>query len=402
MAESSARLVDSVLPHVPIRQWVLSVPWTLRYAMARDQALCKAVALAFLRAVSSSYRRRAACAIAEPGPRLESPLDRIRIEAGAINFVQRFSPSLGLNVHFHALFLDGVHVTRGVARTPQFHAAPPLTGAELARVHRDARRRIERVLQRFGFELDLPDALPPSLEPDPDDALPLFQAASIRGCDSSGNQVPRVLGPVLGSKLAIPPPPPPLVHDEAGFSLHAGTAVAAEERNRLESLIRYVTRPPISLDRLEVLPNGKVKWTMKRPWRDGTCAFLFDPMTFLERLAALVPHPREHLVTYFGSLAPAASIRSAIVPADRRSASDDPCPASAPEPGQTRILWPELLRRTFGARVFRCPTCGSKRFRLAVITEPGVIKRILRAVGMHSEPEPLAAARPPPDSYLPY
>jgi hypothetical protein len=31
MAERAAHLVDRVLPDVPIRQWVLSVPFQLRY-----------------------------------------------------------------------------------------------------------------------------------------------------------------------------------------------------------------------------------------------------------------------------------------------------------------------------------------------------------------------------------
>ena len=39
-------------------------------------------------------------------------------------------------------------------------------------------------------------------------------------------------------------------------------------------------------------PNGRVVYGLKRPWRDGTSAVSFDPLTFIERLAALVPHPR--------------------------------------------------------------------------------------------------------------
>ena len=34
MVESAAGLVDHVLPHVPIRQWVLSFPWPLRLLFA--------------------------------------------------------------------------------------------------------------------------------------------------------------------------------------------------------------------------------------------------------------------------------------------------------------------------------------------------------------------------------
>lgn len=34
MAESAALLVDEVLPHVPMRQWVLSFPYQLRFLFA--------------------------------------------------------------------------------------------------------------------------------------------------------------------------------------------------------------------------------------------------------------------------------------------------------------------------------------------------------------------------------
>ena len=81
----------------------------------------------------------------------------------------------------------------------------------------------------------------------------------------------------------------------------------ADDRDRLESLIRYVARPAVSLERLEIRQDGKIEWSLKRAWKDGTRAFIFDPNTFLERLAALVPHPREHSWTNFGSLAPAES-----------------------------------------------------------------------------------------------
>ena len=46
MAERAAHLVDRVLPDVPVRQWVLTVPFRLRYRLAWDHALCRAVGAA--------------------------------------------------------------------------------------------------------------------------------------------------------------------------------------------------------------------------------------------------------------------------------------------------------------------------------------------------------------------
>jgi hypothetical protein len=41
---------------------------------------------------------------------------------------------------------------------------------------------------------------------------------------------------------------------------------------RLEHLCRYLARPPIAKERLELAADGRVVYTMKKPWRDGTRA----------------------------------------------------------------------------------------------------------------------------------
>lgn len=51
MADTAAHLVNRVLPVVPVRQWVLSVPFALRYRMAYDSQLMSAVLSVFVRAV---------------------------------------------------------------------------------------------------------------------------------------------------------------------------------------------------------------------------------------------------------------------------------------------------------------------------------------------------------------
>ena len=83
---------------------------------------------------------------------------------------------------------------------------------------------------------------------------------------------------------------------------------------QLEKLCRYVTRPAISLERFEVRPDGMVSWLLRKAWRDGTQGFVMKPYQFLARLAAIVPHPREHQLTYQGVLAPASSLRDQVVP----------------------------------------------------------------------------------------
>jgi hypothetical protein len=43
MAERAAHPVDHVSPDVPVRQWVFSLPSRLRYRLAWDHDLCRAV-----------------------------------------------------------------------------------------------------------------------------------------------------------------------------------------------------------------------------------------------------------------------------------------------------------------------------------------------------------------------
>ncbi|NOT31848.1 MAG: hypothetical protein HOP15_15490, partial [Planctomycetes bacterium] len=63
---------------------------------------------------------------------------------------------------------------------------------------------------------------------------------------------------------------------------------------------------------------------LRRHWKDGTSAVAFDPLDFIARLAALVPRPRAHLLTYHGVLAPAAEWRDWIVPGGGRSSRREP------------------------------------------------------------------------------
>jgi hypothetical protein len=49
MADTAAHLVDRVIPSVPVRQWILSLPFKLRYRMAYDSKLMADVLNIFVR-----------------------------------------------------------------------------------------------------------------------------------------------------------------------------------------------------------------------------------------------------------------------------------------------------------------------------------------------------------------
>jgi len=140
MADTAAHLVDRVLPEAPVRQWVLSLPFGLRYRLAYDARLTRDVLQIFVRRVFASLRHRARLRWS-----IEDP------QCGAVTFVQRFGGALNLNVHFHTLVLDGVYDPRDGMR---FRPLPPPDDDEVARVTRSVARGIARLLERHGFGPD--------------------------------------------------------------------------------------------------------------------------------------------------------------------------------------------------------------------------------------------------------
>jgi len=206
MADTAAHLVDRVFPRIPVRQWVLSLPYDLRYRLAYDASLVTDVLGVFTKTIFTSLiqRARAFGAVRKP-------------QSGAVSFIQRFDSALRLNLHIHSLTMEA------------------FSGSRCATVD--------------------------------------------------------------------------------GFSLHANVAIAAGDRARLERLAQYCARPPVAMERLERLDDGRPLYRFKRAWRDGTTHIILSPLEMLEKLSALIPAPRAHAVRYAGILAPAAKWRAVIVPA---------------------------------------------------------------------------------------
>jgi hypothetical protein len=141
MTERAARLVDHVWPDAPVRQWVLSLPPRVRYALAWRHDLCSAVAGVFFRAVQRHLRAWAQTRGLGPA------------RSGAVIVVQRFGGPLNLNVHFHALVLDGVFV-RACDGGLRFHRAPAPTEADVADVLATILPGLQARLARHGLADD--------------------------------------------------------------------------------------------------------------------------------------------------------------------------------------------------------------------------------------------------------
>jgi len=183
MAERAAHLVDGVLGGLPVRQWVLTLPYRLRYTLAWDHRLCRAVLAVFVRAVLAFERRRAQRCGARGGV------------GGAVTAIQRFGSALNTNVHFHTVAVQGVFVEQGDG-TLRLVPAPAPTDLEVARLLAAVRRRIVRLVARHG--VDLEDA---SHENEPEDER-LFECpayAAIQGAAVLGRLA---TGPRAGGRVA--------------------------------------------------------------------------------------------------------------------------------------------------------------------------------------------------------
>jgi len=301
MAERAAHLVDHVFPPVAVRQWVLSLPHRVRYVLVWDHALCRAVVAVYMRVVLGFLRRRAGAAGVRNG------------QSGAVAFVQRFGAALNLNVHVHALVLEGVFAERSDGAVI-FHPVAPPGDDDVAAVLAIVRDRILSLLQRRGL-LDAADGF---VAPD----VLAEEAPSLAGISAASVVGSIALGARAGARVrrcgepSDPAQAPPLGRRHArleGFDLHANVGAPAGNRERLERLCRYALRPPIAQDRLRLTAGGQVVLQLRRRWSDGTTHLLFAPIELLERLAALTPRPRVNLVLYYGVLAARARWRARIV-----------------------------------------------------------------------------------------
>ena len=94
------------------------------------------------------------------------------------------------------------------------------------------------------------------------------------------------------------------VRQRARLQPARGGALWRHQRKELERLCRYITRPAIANERLKRNRAGQVVLQLKSPYRDGTTHIVMSPLEFMQRLAALVPRPRLHLIRFHGVLAP--------------------------------------------------------------------------------------------------
>lgn len=86
MAQTAAHLVGHIIPRVPVRQWVLSLPIPLRYLLAAHPRLLTPVLQVIHRAIATFLIKQAG-------------LKRSEAQTGATPLIQRFGSAANLNIH---------------------------------------------------------------------------------------------------------------------------------------------------------------------------------------------------------------------------------------------------------------------------------------------------------------
>ncbi len=243
-----------MIPRVPVRQWVLSFPIPLRFLLAAHPHLLSPILGVINRAISTFLTKQAG-------------LTRAEAQTGAVTLIQRFGSAANLNIHLHCLFLDGVYCATD--QGPVFHPVRAPTDEQLHTLLHQIIKRIMKLLTRRGYLFE-EQGVRYLADTETDTALAPLQSAA---CTYR-----IALGPRAGQKVITlgsvpnfdPPPTRQRCANEQGFSLHGAVRCAMNQRNQLEQLCRYITRPAIANERLTVNSAGDVVLQLKTPYKDGT------------------------------------------------------------------------------------------------------------------------------------
>jgi hypothetical protein len=304
MAQTAAHLVDHVIPHVPVRQWVLALPIPLRSLLAAQPKLVTPVLQVVHRVITRHLLGQAGAKAdeAESGavtlsPDTNSPVDCLCLAKGLASgqarparLIQRFGSAANLNIHLHCLVLDGVY-RRNADGAPVFMEVPAPTDEALQAVLHRIITRTMKLLTRKGV---LVEEQGQTYMADNDDSADSDEARVLRPLQAAACTYRIAFGPRTGQKVLTVQAAMPrdtdfkgtLCADIDGFSLHAVVRCDADDRQGLEQLCRYITRPALANERVQTNAAGQVVLKLKTAWRDGTTHLVMSPLEFMQRLAA--------------------------------------------------------------------------------------------------------------------
>jgi hypothetical protein len=258
---------------------------------------------------------------------------------GVILFVQTFGDLANFNPHVHVLAADGVFLSDG-----RFVALPPVPQTLLAE---GLRRAVLGFLVREG-----------------------------------------AIAPELREKL--------LGWRHSGFSVHNQVRLGEHDSEGRKKLAGYMVRAPMSLEKMTydsatgtVIYRSKMNLGLKRNFQ------VMPGAEWLELLCRHIPDRYEHLVRYVGWYSNRARGERAKVLKGEGAANT---PAAVIEPAsefisRTKAAWARLIRKVYEADPLECPKCKAPMRVIALIDDPGVVRRILEHLGRWA-PDPTERGPP--------
>ena len=349
MVESAALLVDEVLPEKPIRQWVLSVPFPLRWLFASKPEMLSKALLVVTRAISTYLIKKAG-------------YTHKTAKTGAVTLIQRFGSALNLNIHFHMLFLDGAYEVDCEGRVCQFYEIKPPTTYEMSLLLHRISERIARLLERAGYLEREQRECGLMLEGFEDEVMNHLQGSSITYRIAVGSQQGRKVLTLktLPSRDELDDSTGQALAKAGGFSLHAAVSAKAYQRDKVERLCRYIARPAVSTHRLERLPDGKISYELKTPYKNGTTHVVFEP----------------------NSKHRADVTRKTKIKNNQSRNINTPLDC---EERRSKMSWAMRLKRVFNIDVTVCRHCQGTVKIIACIEEPSVINKILASINQQQK-----------------
>ena len=342
------------------RQWTLSIPYALRFSVVKRPGILKRMEGRLVRAIWRWQRLEAR----------RMGLETEGVTGGAVCFWQWFGSSLQLTPHLHVVVPDALWRKGDATRI----GLPAPSDDEVVRI-------LKRVLTLTAKDLADMEMSMPETEYEESQSL------------HSQERLPLAVAPNFRKRRTA---------SFNGFSLHADTAVHANDREGLKRLCRYGARGPVSDCRLTRLEDGRYQYVPKG--KEGVLLVL-SAEELVRRLLVLVPPPKRHLTSFHGAYAPNSSLREALIPrtvetsievegppqqgpsveaVDTADAVDVPTeetagPSRLPTP--PRLDWQTLHRRTFGHDVLQCP-CGGRRSIRALHSTANAAQRRLKQLGL--------------------
>ena len=385
MAETAALLVDSRIPLVPTRQFVVTFPMQLRLWLAKSKSLAAWVSAKVVSCLNAHLRE-------------ESCVENGR--TGCVAFIQRFGSAANLNVHLHIIALDGCYEEKSTGDLKFYNADAPWENSLLT-LTQNISLMINIYLIKKGYLEVLDDIsfvgnTDSLFESDEDLHLP-SQAASVSHQIAFGERAGQPVRRLKSQASLWPSETRYEIKSDGcvslgGYSVHAATAVKAHERERLEKLVRYMSRPALADERISIISENEIQLRLKTPWKYCTHSLMLSPSELIEKLVALVPQPRFHLTRYYGVLAPGSKDRDKLpdMPNETEAEAESGKKSSK---GRNRILWAALLKRTYKIDVFQCPNCAGRMQLISVVECTQVAFETLTAMRISPRAPPILPAR---------